>query len=376
MPPADSSERRVLVVLHENQLGGASRAVLRCVPGLESRGWEFTFSAPRGSDLAAALRNEGRAVVEIERPVAYSLAALRLPPGIGPRLRALPRFARELRGLLGDRRPALVHANSHTTLADAWLARRHGTPVVFHVHEMFGDGIKWDLGRRVAFRASGEVVAVSQACANALATGARRARVVYNGVPLRPPPVRDGDGDVITVGCVAALSRRKGIDLYVEAARVAREREPRLRFELVGAATDPLDAEWAEALRREFGPAGIVHHEHADVPECLGRWDVFALASRRDPFPLSSLEAMAAALPVVAPAVDGIAEQVRPDTGVLVEPESAAALADAFVAIARVPGPERRRLGEAGRARVEGEFTIEAQVDGLDAAYRAALGGR
>jgi hypothetical protein len=53
------SPRRVLVVLHEDELGGASRAVLRCVPGLEERGWEFVYWVPRPSPLFDHLSSIG-----------------------------------------------------------------------------------------------------------------------------------------------------------------------------------------------------------------------------------------------------------------------------------------------------------------------------
>ena len=169
------------------------------------------------------------------------------------------------------------------------------------------------------------------------------------------------------------ISRRKGTDLFVAAARIARELDPRLRFELVGAASEPLDATWAEAVLADARAAGIDHVERADVAAKLGRWDIFTIASRRDPFPLSVLEAMAAGLPVVATAVDGITEQVDPATGTLVRPDDPAALAAAIVEIAALPAGERAALGAAARQRVATEFTLERQVEGIDAAYRAAL---
>ena len=367
------TERRVLVVLHEDELGGASRAVLRCVPGLEERGWRFTYWVPRPSALYDHLEAGGADVHGRPRPVAYSLAALRLPPGAARRLLSTPAYLAGFSRFVGRLRPALVHANSHVTLADLCMARLRRVPSIFHVHEIFGEGRKWDAGRRLAFWAADEVVAVSSACAAAIESGERRARVVRNGVPIPEARARDARESPLTVGTVGVVSRRKGTDVYVEAARRVRERDPGIRFELVGAPTDPLDAGWAEEVLVGAAAAGVTHLERADVAAKLGEWDIFVLPSRRDPFPLSSLEAMAAGLPVVATRVDGIPEQVSGDAGVLVEPGDPAALAEAILGLAARPAAERAALGEAGRRRVQAEFTIERQVAELDAAYRAAM---
>ena len=124
------TERRVLVVLHEGELGGASRAVLRCVPGLEERGWSFTFWVPKPSAVFDHLAAAGADVHGRERPVAYSLAALRLPPGPARRLASTPAYLSRLLPLRsGALRPALVHANSHVTLAELCIARRAAGPV-------------------------------------------------------------------------------------------------------------------------------------------------------------------------------------------------------------------------------------------------------
>jgi glycosyltransferase involved in cell wall biosynthesis len=370
-----AAARRVLVVLHEPGLGGATLAVLRCVPALSERGWEFSFWVPPGA-AQAELEARGHRVAGIGRPHAYSLAAMRLPPGPVARLRALPGYRRVLRERIAAEGPVLVHANSHTTLADAAVARGAGVPTLIHIHETFGGGAKWDLGRRLVFRYGTEVVAVSEACARSLGAGRRRPRVVRNGVEL-PGEVAPGSRDGgFVVGTVAAIGRRKGIDVLVEAARRVRERDARIRFELIGdPGSEPLDAGWARGVLAEAREAGIAHRAKADVAEAMHGWDAFALPSRRDPFPLSMLEAMAAGLPVIGAAVDGIPEQVAPGTGVLVEPEDAERLAAAILDLAARPASERRALGAAARARVAAEFTLERQAEEMHTAYLAALGG-
>ena len=84
--------------------------------------------------------------------------------------------------------------------------------------------------------------------------------------------------------------------------------------------------------------------------EALARWNVFVLPSRQEAFPLSTLEAMAAGLPVIATAVGGIPEQMQHlETGVLVPPEDPGAVADWIVRLHDDPAL-REDLGRA-RAR-------------------------
>jgi glycosyltransferase involved in cell wall biosynthesis len=95
----------------------------------------------------------------------------------------------------------------------------------------------------------------------------------------------------------------------------------------------------------------------------LAEADVFCLPSTYEGLPLAILEAMASGLPVVATAVSGNPEAVEDGvTGLLVPPESAAALAKALVALL---GDRARReaMGAAARRRVAERFSIEAVAD-------------
>src|SRR5207247_3912479 len=93
------------------------------------------WAAARGG-RAGRLRGLGLRVSGAPRPVAYSWRALRLPPGPLRRVAAFPAYLRAYRRALDATRPALVHANSLTTLVEAAVARLSGIPTLFHVHEM------------------------------------------------------------------------------------------------------------------------------------------------------------------------------------------------------------------------------------------------
>jgi glycosyltransferase involved in cell wall biosynthesis len=366
--------RTVLAVLHERIPGGATLSLLRIVPLLERRGWRFVFWVCRPSPLADRLAAQGYDVHGEQRPVSYSVRALRLPPGPRARLRALPPYLRSLRGLVSSLRPDLIHLNSLSTLAEGAALWTSGARTVVHVHEMVPATAKGTAARLAVRMVGDDAIAVSTACAESLAVGGWRPRLVYEcaPVPSDPPPRPPERGRGVVVGTIGVVSRRKGSDTFVQAARIVAAREPEIEFQLVGAPTDPLDAEWAETVLTDAEAVGVRHIPRADVPATLPHWDVFVLPSRRDPFPISMLEAMGHGLAPIGARVDGIAEQLAGNAGLLVEPDDPAALAAAILRLCGDPDL-RQRLGANARRRVLSEFTLDQQADGVERAYLAAL---
>jgi glycosyltransferase involved in cell wall biosynthesis len=181
---------------------------------------------------------------------------------------------------------------------------------------------------------------------------AERTVVIHNGVPLGVPRRRahPGPATLLSVGRLRAPKD------FVTLVRAMTGLEARLRI-----AGDGPDRAGLEAEIERLGLQDRVEllGTRTDIPELLAGADVFALASDSEGLPMSVLEAMAAGLPVVASAVGGIPEVVRDgETGALVPPRDSAALASAIGRI--VADPELRdRLGEAGRRRVEREFSLE-----------------
>jgi len=98
-----------------------------------------------------------------------------------------------------------------------------------------------------------------------------------------------------------------------------------------------------------------------DVAAVLAAADIFALPSYFEGLPMSVIEAMLTALPVVASDIDGPREQVVPGvTGLLVSPRQVSPLADALVRLASDP-VLRAAMGAAGRTRAV-ELYDEARV--------------
>jgi glycosyltransferase involved in cell wall biosynthesis len=368
----------VVVCFHEPHLGGATRSVERIVPLLEREGWEFSFWVPKPSDLYDEFVARGWDVDGAPRCIEYSVRAWRLAPGLLRRIRAVPGYVRRYRAFLEERQPTLVHANSVLTLAEALIARRRGYPVMLHAHEMLPPNVRGRLLRRTVWRHLDQIVAVSQASAAAIAYRGRMPTIVHEAAPVPDEPVAlRPDPHPFTIGTVAVVSTRKGSDLFVEAARKLSERSGNgdYRFEMVGAASDAIEREWALDVIKRAQEIGISYVPRTNVFERLKEWDVFVLPSRADPFPIAMLEAMGSGLPVIGARRDGIAEQVVPGSGLLVEPEDPGALADAIAWLTSQSADVRARIGSAARRRVAENFTLSHQAAALGAAYSATLTG-
>ena len=174
------------------------------------------------------------------------------------------------------------------------------------------------------------------------------------------------DGSVVAI-TVANLRREKDYPNLLRAARAALAREPRLVVLAVG--QGPLAHE-VHDLHQQLGLGERVRllGYRADVRDLLAAADLFVLASAFEGLPVSIMEAMAAGLPVAATAVGGVPEAVVDgETGVLVPPNDADALAAALVRLSRDPAL-RSRMGAAARRRAR-LFDIRATVGEEEQAY-------
>lgn len=216
---------------------------------------------------------------------------------------------------------------------------------------------------RLTVRLADAVVAPSAATARELEEdyGARRVVVIPNGIGGEPAveATERAPGAGGTTLFVGRLRTRKAVAVLLEAFAEVVKQEPAVRLVLLGDG-EQRGALEAQAQRLALGTAvrfaGSV--PRAEIAAWLARADVFCLPSTYEGFPLSILEAMAAALPVVATRVAGVPEAVEQGaSGLLVEPEDATGLAQALLALLRDPA-RRRALGERGRALLAERFAI------------------
>ncbi len=206
-----------------------------------------------------------------------------------------------------------------------------------------------------------------------------KTHVVHCGIlPTAYAPRLDRPGphrrfEIISVG---SLQPYKGHGYLLEACALLRDRGLPVHCRIVGGGEERprLERQLAE-LHLEGVVELLGPRPQGEVARLLPTADCYVQPSiitpsgKMEGLPVALMEALACALPVVATKISGIPELVRQDeTGLLVPPADALALADALAAICHAPGLAAR-LAEAGRALVLREFELSANVKQLAALF-------
>jgi glycosyltransferase involved in cell wall biosynthesis len=304
----------------------------------------------------------------------FALALRTAPPGLRGLLWQIFYFLEA--GVLAERLRTLRARRLHNHFGDssctvamlaaelaetAFSISMHG-PAEFYAAE------KWRLDEK--FARADFVACISHFCRSQCMLFARpndwgKFRIVHCGVDpalYEDPQRREGvvGARILFVG---RLSAAKGVRVLFAAMAQLRRSHPQAHLTLIGDGPERAELERAAA---EAGLTGSVaflgYRTQAEVAAELAQADVFALPSFAEGLPVVLMEALAARTTVVATAIAGVSELVRPgETGLLVPPGDPESLAESLARLLDDP-TLRAKLAAAGREIVEREFVAAREA--------------
>lgn len=375
---------RLLYVASSTGQGGIERHSVRLADALCNRGaWLRYACAPGGfPESLCAARNIGTAPLTVRN---------------SGDLRAV----RQLAQLIWQHEIDIVHVHSRRDYVPAALAvelaRRAGRmaspSLILHAHMIRALGAPPNLSNWFFGKTADKVLAVSTAVRDEVCRHRQLpdhfTRILPNGVDIdlfaHPGDPRwagwrseqrtawsISDQDIV-IGMIGRLDA-KGQATLLSAAPALLAANPNLRFVFVGSPGDSRQPGHLPAIAQSLGIADRVvwTGETERVPQALAAFDILAHLPTDESFGLAIAEAMAAGLPTVATDIGGCSEIVRHGvTGILVPVADTAALTSALATLmARGEGPAlRQAMGDAGRARADQHFSLDAQIDALEQVY-------
>jgi glycosyltransferase involved in cell wall biosynthesis len=345
---------------------GGARQVAYIIEGLAKRGVDNVLACPIGADIATAVGN----TADVHQIAMSGDADVGMPWRLAKLIRAV--------------RPDIVHLHSRRG-ADIWggiAARFTGTPCVLS-RRVDNPEARWQVALK--YRLYDQVITISEGIRHVLLQEGLApqhvicVRSAVDAAPYLIPVDRaaflrefDLPQSAITIGMVAQMIPRKGHRYLIDAIDALRIDHPDVRVLLFG--KGPLQAGLEQEVVQR-GLANIIRFAgfRNDLPQWLGGLDILAHPAEMEGLGVSLLQASAAAVPIVTSRAGGLPEAVAENiSGLLTPPGDVPALT---TALRRLLDDTvlRRQMGEAGRARILADFSIDAMVDGNLAVYRKVL---
>jgi glycosyltransferase involved in cell wall biosynthesis len=381
---------RILYLEPSAQVTGGAIALLRLVSALDRRAFR----------PLVVLGSEGPLVNDFRRIPGCRVLCRPLPPGFAGATRfnmvtgsaaaavGVLRYGAMLRRIADRWRPDVIHSNGLKMHALSLFARRRRARLVWHMRDFVAPPY---MPRRSAAlvraltRRLPDVVVCNSNTTRAAVGRRQGALVVTSGIRIVPdgiecrhreprsPSAGSPGRRVVLLGRIAEW---KGQHVFVEAARRLSRTHASVEFVIAGGPTSPADAAYARQVRalvERYGLADRIRFPGVvrDVDGLLRDTDILAHCSvTPEPFGQVVIEAMAAAVPVVAARAGAPASIITDGVnGCLVPAGDDAALACALGAL--LDSDDRRsRLAAAGLATVRERYGIEQTVRAIVEVYR------
>ena len=390
MKTSDTSKSNILYLDSGSGIGGGQRSLLLLLSLLNKDRFTPFVGCLGDSPLAAEVVKTEASIVPLSLPAAHN------------KTDKVKRFT--LRDLLDDLRQLqvvlqlhravkrhaidLIHANSlSVALLGGIVARLNRIPILMHKRYATSYGILDRLCERLLHR----VILVSEATRWDFAPVAKQT-LIYNGVDLdafqaspkevetlRIELVGDSPDSPILVGVVTRITPEKGIHFLIRAMAELKEKIP-VKLLIVGGPYFQKDVDYMEALKQEVVNLGVEDSVIftgflSDTRVVTSLLDIVLVPSIiPEACPRTIIEAMAVGKPVIATPLGGSKELATPETGILVPPEDASAIADA-VATLTTDRERLQAMGEAAHTRAAQLFSSEKNIALTEAVYTELLTG-
>ncbi len=395
MKTSDTSKSNILYLDSGSGIGGGQRSLLLLLNLLDKARFTPFVGCLGDSPFAVEAEKTEARVVPLSLPAAHNKT---------DRVR---RFT--LRDLLEDfqqlgvmlqlhrtvKRYAIdiIHANSlSVALLGGIVARINRIPILMHKRYATSYGILDRICERLLHR----VILVSEATRWHFAPAAKQT-LIYNGVDLdafqasseevetlRVELLSDASDAAILTGVVTRITPEKGIHFLIRAIAELKKHSATtgidIKLLIVGGPYFQKDIDYMNKLKQEVTDLGIEDSVIftgflSDTRVVTRLLDIVLVPSIiPEACPRTIIEAMAVGKPVISTPLGGSKELVTSETGILVPPEDASAIADAISTLAT--DQERlKAMGEASRNRAEQLFSSKKNTALTEAVYAELLAG-
>ena len=362
MKTSDTSKSNILYLDSGSGIGGGQRSLLLLLNRLDKAQFTPFVGCLGDSAFAAEVEKTAARVIPLSLPAAHNKTdkVKRFTfHDLFEDFRQL-RVIFELHRAVKRHRIDLIHANSlSVALLGGIVAKINRIPILMHKRYATSYGILDRLCERLLHR----VILVSEATRWDFASTEKQT-LIYNGVDLgtfqaSPEEVEvlraelfpDEPNAAILVGVVTRITPEKGIHFLVRAMRELKGRA-NVKLLIVGGPYFEKDVDYMDTLKQEVVDLGIEDSVIftgflSDTRIVTSLLDIVLVSSIiPEACPRTIIEAMAVGKPVIATPLGGSKELVTPETGILVPPENASAVAEAIATLAT----DQERLIEMGKA--------------------------
>lgn len=380
----------VLYINHVSEFSGAERVLLNLIGLLDKSPVNPTTICPDNGKLVQELNKKGIQVKLTSMPL---LIRTYNPFKLLEYLQNFLFFSKVLKKELRRLNTDIIHCNTFTaalySILPALLAK---TPIIWHMHDILEDRFFNKVFIRLAASRVDRIICVSNAVKNNLVgfgVNREKCTVIYNSTRREACNKDTSSGDfrkeigagintkIITM--VGQIAEWKGQSVFIEAASRLIKRHRDVRFVIVGDIISPMTKGYKERIHKmaadlKLSDSILFTGFRDDIAGIMSDSDVIVHASiRPDPLPTVIIEAMKSGKPVVATDVGGVPELMTDnDTGFIVPPKDADALADAVSRLLEDP-VMAERMGLAGREVAQTRFNPQENLFKVLGLYNSLL---